>query len=117
MKDYGFEHAGLPGDRSHYLEHRTFGLMAGLALGGLFSEPWVMALGLAFYVCGWLADIWGKHMLLIGIVIPITAIVWFGIALIEQNIILPASILFSIICFMIILNGHRAPPTNPHADT
>lgn len=89
MKRYGFKLPTIDVYGSRFNEHRTLGLMAGLALGGLFSEAWIITLGLVFFVFGCLAEIWGKTLLLINLVIPVSALVGFAITLAIQNKILP----------------------------
>ncbi len=105
MKRYGFKMPAMDGYGARYIEHRSLGLLASLILAALFSEPWLVILGLLFYISGSLAEIWGEQLILLSAIIPISCLLWFTSAAIAFERIFPASIIFAVICSALIMDA------------
>jgi len=107
MKRYGFKLPALDGYGARFIEHRSLGLVAAITLGALFAEPWLILLGMAFFVMGCLAEIWGEKLLILSAIIPVSCIIWFTSALIAFSKLYPASAIFGIITGLLILDALR----------
>ncbi|SMF47357.1 hypothetical protein SAMN02745866_03050 [Alteromonadaceae bacterium Bs31] len=112
MKHYGFKLPPLDGYGAKYIEHRSLGLIAALVLGALFAEPWLILLGLVFYISGSLAEIWGEDIIILSAIIPISCLLWFTSAAIAFERIYPGSIIFAVIATALIVDALSTPPVN-----
>jgi len=107
MKRYGVELLRVDGIGANFIEHRALSFISSLVLSALFSEPWIIFLGLAFVVLGWFAERWPENAILLSGVIPLAALLWFLMALVAFGKVLPGSLVFGVISIALVLDGLR----------
>lgn len=91
---------------------RLLSIAAGLLLGAIFGEFWLITLGMAIALCSLLAEGWGELPLLLAGVVPISLLIWVISSFLGLCQFHPGATLFCVISFMLLhfdmkaLNAH-----------
>lgn len=108
MKRYGIQLISPDGHAARFIEMRGLGFIAGTVLGALFGEFWLIVLGLALVVFGWLAEWLGETALLIAAVIPISLLLWVLSSFVGMCEFFPGSAVFCVVSYLLIQDGMKA---------